>query len=209
MTPVSINQHQDPLVWQGWDMLCKGHNRDGSACGNHALKKVVQLTCCRQHGGSAGLADDNGLQNGGGGEGRPITHGLYSKFVPESWRETYEYHKTNPEILSLVPEIAVSRTALSRFLSKCEGSSLTAEIINQITEHLDKLSRLTDRDAKRQYQERVVSEMISQQVETEAAILRDVVSQYVDAATADRIRSEFAARVIEGVKAKPSLSINP
>ena len=169
---------------------CKATTRHNDQCRRLA---VPGKEVCFYHGGAPG-------------SGRPIEHALYSESIPQEWREQYERLKSDPEYLSLRGEIALARVYLERFLAKCEGTPFTTEMRNHVIDHLDHISRLKEREAKRLYQESVVRELLGKQVEAEAAILRRVLSGHLDSDTADRVASEFADLVAEEAGVGASVS---
>lgn len=174
-------------------MQCKATTRIGDRCRRQANKgKLV----CFMHGGNAG------------GDGRPIVHALYSRHLKGAELEAYEYHKSNPDMLSLTPEIALARTNAGRFMDSIpEGAPITAEMRQHIQSHMDLISKLIERDAKRLYNDAVVRELIAKQAEDEARILGEVVAQYVDADTAKRIVADFVAGICKASKISISVPV--
>lgn len=166
---------------------CKATTRSGDQCRNLAVEGT---TVCYMHGAKAALNPNNGKDGG-----RPIIHALYSKHIPEEWRQDYEYFKADPNQLSSTAEIAVAQTNFVRFLKANEGQTLDAERAEIIGQHVERITRLKEREAKRVHNDRVVSELLAQQVQQETAILADVLGRYLDADTAQRAAAEFGERV--------------
>ena len=164
-------------------MQCKAMGRNGRQCGSHAVRG---RDVCRMHGGAPGS----------GGDGRPLIHGLYSKRVPKGWEQDYEDFKCNPDILCAIPEIALARTHLARWLAYVGSvADETPEMIATGLEHLDKVTKLQERESKRLSNERVVNEMIACQVHEEMNVLRELLARNCDPVTAHRILEEFVRRV--------------
>lgn len=109
-------------------MICTAHKTNGEPCKAPAMKgKRV----CRVHGGKGG---------------RPPTHARYSKSLPADLAERYEYFKSDPEILSLKPEIATARAFFERFANQLqEGQGLSAEMGGELRAWLDQIGRITER----------------------------------------------------------------
>jgi chorismate mutase len=178
---------------------CKAHTRSGDQCRNLAVEGT---TVCYMHGAKAALNPDNGKDGG-----RPITHALYSKSVPDDWRERYEYFKTDPNYLSLSAEIALAQTNMDRFLDKLRGATFDDEKREHLMAHLDQIGKLKEKENKRVYNEKLVNELIAQQVEEEARVLAQVLANHVDPDTAESIVREFASGVREACKISTSLSV--
>jgi hypothetical protein len=168
---------------------CHAKNRKGEPCGRYC---APGKTVCKSHGADGG---------------RPVVHALYSRSVPDDWLDSYEYFKSDPDYLSLRSEIALSQTNMDRFLALCEGQAFNATMREHLMAHVEHIGKLKEKEAKRIYQESVVSELLARQVQAEAAILQRVLTQYVDPATAERAAAEFANLVGEasGVEASVSL----
>ena len=163
-------------------MQCKARRRTGKRCRSHAVRG---RDVCRMHGGAPGS----------GGDGRPLIHGLYSKRVPKGWEQDYEDFKCNPDILCAIPEIALAQTHLARHLANLKRTGeVTAEQIAIGMEHLDKVTRLKERESKRLSNEWVVNEMIGRQVAEEVRVLRELLARYCDPAEAHRFLAEFVER---------------
>lgn len=77
----------------------------------------------------------------------------------------------------------------------CEGATFSADMREHLIAHLEHIGKLKERENKRVYQESVVSELLSKQAQAEAGILKQVLSKYVDADTAERAAAEFADMV--------------
>jgi hypothetical protein len=109
-------------------MICTAHKTNGEPCKAQAMKGK---TVCRVHGGKGG---------------RPPTHARYSKSLPKDLVERYEYFKSDPEILSLKPEIATARAFFERFSRQLvEGQGLSAEVGGELRAWLDQIGRITER----------------------------------------------------------------
>jgi len=61
-------------------------------------KAIASSGRCKLHGGSAG---------------RPITHGKYSKYFKEKFKDKYEFFRRDPKILELKDELAILRALAS------------------------------------------------------------------------------------------------
>ncbi len=125
-------------------------------------------------------------------EPNQTTHGLYSRCIPADWKEPYDYYKTDPNYLSLRSEIALAQVNMDRFLARCEGKEWTTKQREQLGAHIERISRLKEREARRTLSESVVQEIIAQQAQAEARLLRDILLRYVDADTADHIALALA-----------------
>lgn len=166
---------------------CKAKTRLGDRCRRAA---TPGFDVCYMHGARGG---------------RPITHALYSKSVPPEWKERYEYFKTDPNYLSLKAEIALAQTNMDRFLHKLIDKTFTSDDRVHLMAHLDQIGKLKEKENKRVYNEKLVNELIAQQVEEEARVLAQVLDNYVDPDTAESITREFAAGVREACKISPSV----
>jgi len=90
----------------------------------------------------------------GQGAGEPPTHGRYSKSLPKDLAERYEHFKSDPDILSLIPEIALLRTHLERFMhTYTERQPVSAEIGEEMRAWGETLSRVCERANKILYGE--------------------------------------------------------
>ena len=58
-------------------------------------------------------------------------------------------------------------------------------------EHLDKVTKLQERESKRLSNERVVNELIARQVNEEMNALRAILANHCDPSTASKILKEF------------------
>jgi hypothetical protein len=75
-----------------------------------------------------------------------VKHARYSKSLPKDLVERYEYFKSDPEILSLKPEIATARAFFERFSRQLvEGQGLSAEVGGELRAWLDQIGRITER----------------------------------------------------------------
>lgn len=84
--------------------------------------------------------------HGGKSPGGPVKHARYSKSLPKDLAERYEYFKTDPDILSLKPEIATARVFFERFSQQLvEGQGLSAEVGGELRAWLDQIGRITER----------------------------------------------------------------
>jgi hypothetical protein len=177
---------------------CKGHTRSGERCRRAA---APGFEVCYMHGAACVKSPDNG---------RPIEHALYSQSVPPEWRERYEYFKTDPNYLSLKPEIALAQTNMDRFLDKCEGMPFGREMREHLMAHVEQIGKLKEREAKRVYNQQVLAELVTQQVEQEIHLLEQVLGRHVDATTGESILAEFRSGIAApgGAGAKVGLSIN-
>lgn len=156
---------------------CTAHNKRGTRCQRPV---VLGKRVCRYHGGAPNPDC-----------GAPIKHGMFQYRVPESWKPAYDAAMADPNLLSLAPEISVAKAALHEFLGRCEGQPFTGEMREHVSRYLDNLSKLTEREAKRLYQESVIRELLAKQVQAEGAILQQVLSRYVNAESAERAAAEF------------------
>lgn len=155
-------------------MICTAHKTNGEPCKAPAMKgKRV----CRVHGGKGG---------------RPPTHARYSKSLPADLAERYEYFKTDPDILSLKPEIATARAFFERFANQLqEGQGLSAEVGGELRAWLDQIGRITERCDKILNGERYTLRI--DQVDLLKRQILDVIERCVsDPAEREAIGREFA-----------------
>lgn len=172
-------------------VMCGAKTRDGSKCRRAPAPGNAR---CFMHGGATR------------GAGRPVSTCLYAKAIPDEWRDTLDAFLADSEYLSVRNEIATSRTNHLRYIHMHRGEVLSDDIVQRLIEHEEHISKLTEREGKRLYNERIVNELIASQRQREAAILIEVISRHVDAHTAETIRREFAGRLEEIAGAKPALA---
>jgi hypothetical protein len=148
------------------------------------------------HGGTVG--DDHG---------RPVENCVYSKYLPPEWRDVAEEMSANPELVSLRSEIGTAQANLSRYLKMCEGQTFDEKMAQNLSLHLDGIGKLKEKEAKRIYQDSLVSELIAKQVQVYAAVLQQVLRRYVNRDIADKVSTEFADLVEaeSGIRASVAL----
>jgi len=168
--------------------------RTGDPCGNYA---VHDRTLCYKHGGALDT----------GGDGRPLEHGLYSKYVPDEWREDYEYFKSDPNHTSSGPELAVAQVAYARYLKNHQGSALSAEMIEVLIGHAERLTRIKERESKRLYQQELIAQVLSGWLDRAATALREILSARLPADQAQAVAQEFAAKVREIAEVKAAVGL--
>ena len=87
--------------------LCNAHKRDGAICTNMA---VTGMTKCRMHGGKS-------LR----GAALPqYKSGRYSKSLPMQLAQRYEEARSNPRLLSLDDDIALTEARLAQLLEQVD-----------------------------------------------------------------------------------------
>lgn len=94
--------------------LCGAKTRKGTPCKRYAMDNGR----CILHGGR-NVNDKRGLKV----PGRPITHGLYSRYARGSIAELAKKYLEDKNFLSLKEEIAVTRALLSRILENIDANS--------------------------------------------------------------------------------------
>jgi len=170
------------------------NKRTGEPCKGYA---VHGRTVCWQHGGA----------DGSGGDGRALTHGLYSNYVPAEWREDYEYFKSDPNHTSSGPELAVAQVAYARYLKNHQGSALSAEMIEVLIGHAERLTRIKERESKRLYQQELIAQVLSGWLDRAAMALREILSARLPAEDAKIVAQEFAAKVREIAEVKAAVGL--
>ena len=95
------------MPWQHGPRICNGHKRDGSPCGQPAIR---DKTKCRLHGGRT----PSGMAHGA------YKHGRYSKVLPVRLAQRYNEARTHPTLLSLRDDIAVSESRLADLFSRVD-----------------------------------------------------------------------------------------
>lgn len=140
---------------------------------------------CRHHGGAkgSGVNWEKPVQ---------VKHARYSKSLPADLAERYEYFKTDPDILSLKPEIATARAFFERFSQQLvEGQGLSAEVGGELRAWLDQIGRITERCDKILNGERYTLRI--DQVDLLKRQILDVIERCVsDPAEREAIGREFA-----------------
>ena len=93
------HRHHGKRRCQAWN------SNQGRQCLSLAMK---EKRVCYKHGGATP-----------GGMGSPNwKHGRYSRYIPTGLRERYESEASDPELLALNDEIALTRSRLSSLLEK-------------------------------------------------------------------------------------------
>ena len=150
--------------------------RTGERCQRPAT--VHDGRYCYYHGGAkgSGVNPDKPVQ---------ITHGRYSKSLPTDLRDKYEYFKTDPEVFSLVPDIALLRAFLDKYLEPLrradeDGSKLPVDgkMREEIREFADAIGRLAERAHKIQHGETYT--ITVQGFQSLLARVADVVNSAID-----------------------------
>ncbi len=122
-------------------MQCQAKSkRTGEQCKAHA---VTGFRHCRMHGGVAN-------------NGRPPTHGRYSKALEKhpDILALYEEAKADPNLTETLNEIALMRAKLQHFLQRWAPVD-NPEILNTVKEYTDAISKLVERREKILHGERV------------------------------------------------------
>ena len=120
-----------------------------------------------------------------------ITHGRYSKSLPADLRDRYEYFKTDPEILSLKPDLALARAFMERFFAGfVEGQPISAALGEELRKWHDTISKLAERCDKILNGERYTIRIDQ---------LGAIIEQITDAVAAEvadpALRAKIAARI--------------
>ena len=147
------------------------------------------------------------IHGGADGSGRPVEHGLYSNYVPDEWREDYEYFKSDPNHTSSGPELAVAQVAYARYLKNHQGSALSAEMIEVLIGHAERLTRIKERESKRLYQQELIAQVLSGWLDRAAMALREILSARLPADQAQAVAQEFAAKVREIAEVKAAVGL--
>jgi hypothetical protein len=87
------------MPWQHGPRICNAHKRDGSPCGQPAVRG---MTKCRMHGGRTPSGPGHGA----------FRHGRYSKVLPVRLAARYEEAVSSPRLLSLRNDLAVCESRL-------------------------------------------------------------------------------------------------
>ncbi len=158
--------------------ICGAKKKDGTPCQMSAMPNGR----CRLHGGKAG---------------RPVTHGRYSKSVPKDLSERYEYFKTDPEWLSLKPDLALTRTMMERFMATfVEGQYISAEVGGELRQWFDLISRVAERANKILNGDRYTINVPG--LQAVIAQIGDIVNNALselDESTANRIRDKIVGQL--------------
>jgi len=159
-------------------MKCGAKKRNGEPCQAPAMPNGR----CRIHGGKS--------------PGRPITHGRYSNSVPKDLSDRYEYFKTDPEILSLKPDLALCRAMMERYISTfVEGQRIGAGVADELRAWFDSIGRLAERCDKILNGERYTINVAG--LQAIMAQIVDIISSAIeehipDAKTADKLRDSIS-----------------
>ena len=182
---------------------CRAKSKQsGERCKRHATVSTGR-GLCHIHGGApkTGVNPDKPVQ---------ITHGRYSKSVPADIAERYEYFKTDPDILSLKPDVALSRAMMERFIGGAmqEGTVVTAEIGAELRAWFDLNSKLAERCDKILNGERYTINV--QGLQAIMAQIVDIINTAIDgagldAATADNLRDSISGGLAAIHGSGPSL----
>ena len=158
---------------------CQRVRVNGEQCRRYAMKGK---RTCYLHGGKAGM---------------PPVHGRYSHSLPADLRERYEYFKSDPEILSLKPDVALARTFMERFMGGWEpGQVISAETGSELRQWGETISRIAERCHKILYGERY--SITVQGLQAFVAQVADVVGRCIEESgiereAADRLRVAISA----------------
>ena len=111
----------------------------GEQCRRHAMKHPEAKGLCYKHGGAkgSGVNWEKPVQ---------VKHARYSKSLPPDMAERYEYFKTDPDILSLKPDLALARTFLERFMATfVPGQPISADVGGELRAWSETISRVAER----------------------------------------------------------------
>lgn len=171
--------------------------RSRQPCRSYA---VIGSDLCYMHGGAVGSGGD-------GGDGRPIEHGLYARFLPTNLREPYEYFKSDPNRLSTRSESAVGQAMLGAWLHKLEGLPLSAETIDVTLTWILRIGALKRDERKAESQDVRDGLILRGWGERVAAALQQILPKYLAPEQAATAAQEIGAAVAEISEVKPVVGI--
>jgi hypothetical protein len=136
------------------------------------------------------------ILHGGRGSGRPPIKPKYSSALAEKARSQFESYLTDPEILTMTSEIAAARTFLHQFMETNEAPN--AEGIESIINHLEKISRIVEREHRRIHGQQytiTVRGMIGIVAQVSDIVTRVINENVVEVRKADRIKDAIAGEL--------------
>lgn len=112
------------------NVICGAKTRSGGKCKN---APVTGAKRCRMHGGKTPRGTDS----------PNFKHGLYSEYLPESWKAKAE---TMNGTLDLLPELSLTRALLADFMQRYAaiGGAIDADGIEVIRLLIDLIRKLSD-----------------------------------------------------------------
>jgi hypothetical protein len=169
---------------------CSAHSRSGEKCKNWAVRGS---TVCKNHGAMS--------------PGKTPTHNRYSRVLTGDMLDAYEYYKSDPDLLSLRSEIALSCTNIDTFLKnirarECnKGKSditITSEDQANLQAHVDGIRKLKESESKRVQQDTVINELITNQNAKIGSVLADILPAYLDEDSSLKVIDSLLKALSEG-----------
>lgn len=126
------------------------------------------------------------------------THGLYSNALGGELLAAYEYHKSNPNLLDLSPEIALRRACITRFVErvKAAGREPTGDEMDALDRALDMTRKLVESQHKHRYGETLnlkVEDVVNVLNQVADGIPRIIDNRIADPDLAAGLKSDIAA----------------
>jgi hypothetical protein len=85
----------------------------------------------------------------GADDPRRIRHGLYSQYMPESWKKLYDKALMDPNLHSLSQDVALLRTILSKFINGIGDRNPTDAEMGAVLKATEVIGRTVERMAGR------------------------------------------------------------
>lgn len=143
---------------------------------------------CYWHGGAPG----SGLGK------RIYKHARYSHSLPKDLAERYEYFKSDPNLMSLKPEIALARAHFERFMgSFVEGQPISAAVGAELRAWHLCISQLAERCQRILYgdQYTVTVQGVAELTARWATVVGEVIDAVCDPETGGRLKAHLSDRL--------------